>query len=69
VLSAVDAYRRAMREFAGQSNLAVWYAHQAVQPGLPGLSAVQSQKARRTVQKTVDEARMRDKSRLIEETY
>jgi uncharacterized protein (DUF2252 family) len=60
VLSAVNAYRGAMREFAGQSNLVVWYAHQAVQPGLPGLAAVQSQKTRRTVQKTLDEARMRD---------
>ena len=28
VLSAVNAYRWAMREFAGQSNLVVWYAHQ-----------------------------------------
>ena len=60
VLSAVNSYRRAMREFAAQSNLVVWYAHQAIQPGLPGLSAVQSQKTRRTVQKTLDEARMRD---------
>jgi uncharacterized protein (DUF2252 family) len=34
VLSAVNSYRRAIREFAGQSNLVVWYAHQAVQPGL-----------------------------------
>ena len=69
VLSAVNAYRRTMREFAGQSNLVVWYAHQPVQSGLSGLAAVQSLTTRRTVQKTVDEARMRDKSRLIEETY
>ncbi len=52
VLSAVNSYRTAMRQFAGQSNLAVWYAHQAVQPGLPGLAGVSSKKTRRAVQRT-----------------
>jgi uncharacterized protein (DUF2252 family) len=60
VLSAANSYRTAMREFAAQSNLAVWYAHQAIQPGLPGLSSVQSKKTRRSLQKGMDEARMRD---------
>jgi uncharacterized protein (DUF2252 family) len=60
VLSAVNSYRTAMREFAGQSNLLVWYAHQAVQPGLPGLAGVSSKKTRRVVQKDLDQARMRD---------
>ena len=40
VLAAVTGYRTAIREFAAQSNLAVWYSKQTVQPGLPGLSAV-----------------------------
>jgi len=60
VLSAANSYRTAMREFAAQSNLAVWYAHQTVQPGLPGLSGVESKKTRRSLQKGMDEARMRD---------
>jgi uncharacterized protein (DUF2252 family) len=60
VLGAVNSYRTAMRQFAGQSNLAVWYAHQAVQPGLPGLAGVSSKKTRRAVQKDLDQARMRD---------
>ena len=60
VLAAVTGYRTAIREFAAQSNLAVWYSHQTVQPGLPGLSAVQSKKTRLTVQKSLEEARMRD---------
>ena len=59
VLAAVGGYRTAIREFAGQSNLDVWYSHQAVQPGLPGLSAVHK-KTRRTVRKSLEEARMRD---------
>ena len=60
VLSAVNSYRTAMREFAGQSNLFVWYAHQAVQPGLPGLADVSSKKTRRAVQRELDQAHMRD---------
>ena len=60
VLSAVNSYRTAIRQFADQSNLVVWYAHQAVQPGLPGLSEISSKKTRRTVAKDVDQARMRD---------
>jgi uncharacterized protein (DUF2252 family) len=60
LLSAVGGYRTAIREFAAQSNLAVWYAHQAVRPGLPGLSALQSKKDRRIVRKGVDEALTRD---------
>jgi len=60
VTSAAGNYRSAMREFAAQSNLAVWYAHQAILPGLPGLSAIQSKKARRVVQKSLEGARTRD---------
>lgn len=60
VLTGVESYRTTMREFAAMTNMAVWYAHQAVQPGMPGLAAIQSKTARREVQKTVEKAYSRD---------
>ncbi len=60
VLSAVRAYRTTMRELAAQSNLAVWYAHQAVQPGLPGLRRIRSKQTRRAIRKSFDKAYSRD---------
>jgi uncharacterized protein (DUF2252 family) len=60
VLSAVRAYRTAMRELAAQSNLAVWYAHQAVQPGLPGLRRIRSKQTRRAIRRSFDKAYSRD---------
>ena len=60
VLSAVRAYRLAMRELAARTNLAVWYAHQAVQPGLPGLRRIRSKQTRRAIRKTFDKAYSRD---------
>ncbi|GAA3630139.1 DUF2252 domain-containing protein [Microlunatus ginsengisoli] len=60
VVTATRAYRTAVREFAAMSNLAVWYAHQAVQPGLPGLRAIRSKQSRRTVRRSLDKAYGRD---------
>ncbi len=60
VLSAVAAYREAIREFAKQSNLAVWYAHLAIQPGLPGLSAIRSKATQKIIRKNVEKAVTRD---------
>ncbi|HYI53265.1 MAG TPA: DUF2252 domain-containing protein [Microlunatus sp.] len=60
VLSAVRTYRNTMRELAAMTNLAVWYAHQAVQPGLPGLRAIRSKEIRRSVRKSLDKAHGRD---------
>jgi uncharacterized protein (DUF2252 family) len=60
VLSAVRAYRTTMRELAAQTNLAVWYAHQAVQPGLPGLRRIRSKQTRRAIRKSFDKAYSRD---------
>ncbi|HEU5483799.1 MAG TPA: DUF2252 domain-containing protein [Microlunatus sp.] len=60
VLAAARAYRLAIRDLATKTNLAVWYAHQAVQPGLPGLRTLRSKETRRAVRKTLDKAYSRD---------
>ena len=60
VLTAAGAYRRAMQKFAGQNNFDVWYAHLAVQPGLPVLRSVQSKQTRRAIRRDLDKARTRD---------
>jgi uncharacterized protein (DUF2252 family) len=60
VLATVRAYRMTIREFAAQGNMAVWYAHQAVDPGTPGLQAVRSKKSRRSLRDSVDRAYARD---------
>lgn len=60
VLAAARIYRTTMREFAAKSNLEVWYAHQAVQPGLPGLQRLHSKETRKTVRKALDKAYSRD---------
>ena len=59
VVSAVGAYRRAMADFAGQSNLAVWYSHRAVDAEMSGLSAVGSKSGRKALRESVDKARTR----------
>jgi uncharacterized protein (DUF2252 family) len=60
VLAAALGYRQAIRDLAMMSNLAVWYSHQEVQPGLPGLRSVRSKETRRAVRKTLDKAYSRD---------
>jgi uncharacterized protein (DUF2252 family) len=60
VLGATRAYRTTMRDLAAKTNLEVWYAHQAVQPGLPGLRAIRSKQIRRDVRKALDKAYSRD---------
>jgi uncharacterized protein (DUF2252 family) len=60
VLSAVGVYRDAIRQFAKQSNLAVWYSHQAVQPGLPGLGAIRSKATQKMLRKNFEKALTRD---------
>ena len=60
VAAAVGVYRTTMREFATMTNLAVWYAHQAVRPGMPGLRAIHSKSARKTVKRSLDKAMTRD---------
>jgi uncharacterized protein (DUF2252 family) len=60
VLTAVESYRQAMQDFAGQTNLEVWYANLTVQPGMPALSAVQSKATRRSLRADLEKARTRD---------
>src|SRR5829696_2604542 len=60
VLTAVESYRLAMQDFARQTNLDVWYAHMALQPGMPVLHTLQSKATRRSVKADLEKARTRD---------
>jgi uncharacterized protein (DUF2252 family) len=60
VLTAVESYRLAMQDFASQTNFDVWYAHLAIQPGMPALSSVQSKATRRSLRADLEKARTRD---------
>jgi hypothetical protein len=60
VLTAVESYRLAMQDFARQTNLDVWYAHTALQPGMPVLDTLQSKATRRSVRADLEKARTRD---------
>ena len=60
VTSAVGVYRTTMREFSAATNLAVWYAHQVVRPGLPGLHSIRSKSTRKEVKRSLDKAMSRD---------
>jgi uncharacterized protein (DUF2252 family) len=60
VLTAVSSYRLAMQDFARQTNLDVWYAHMALQPGMPVLRTLQSKATRRSVKADLEKARTRD---------
>ncbi|MGZ4570293.1 MAG: DUF2252 domain-containing protein [Blastococcus sp.] len=60
VVSAVAAYRRAMRQFGGMDALDVWYAHADVGE-LSGLTQVQlGGKQRRALERTAAKARTKD---------
>ena len=60
VLTAVESYRLAMQDFARQTNLDVWYAHMALQPGMPVLRTLQSKATRNSVKADLEKARTRD---------
>ena len=60
VVATVEAYRLAIREFADQTNLAVWYSHFAVDPTGARLQALQSKKSRRSIRDSVTRAHARD---------
>ncbi len=60
VLSAIAAYRTALRDFAGMTNLAVWYARMEVEPMLQQYrSQFKASMVKRT-EKTLAKARTRD---------
>ena len=60
VTATVRAYRIAIREFGKQSNMSVWYAHQAVDPSTPALKVLRSKKSRRSLRNSVSHAYARD---------
>jgi uncharacterized protein (DUF2252 family) len=60
VLETAARYRTAMREFAGQTNLAVWYAHLAVEEYLDRHGSEFTGRQIRRTQKTLAKARTRD---------
>ncbi len=60
VLSAAREYQRAVREFAGWTNLAVWYAGLAVERILPEIEPTLHRDAARTAQRLIERAKSRD---------
>jgi uncharacterized protein (DUF2252 family) len=65
VLTATSAYRTAMREFAGQTNLQVWYAQLRVETLLDRLrSALAPAQVKRT-KAVLDKARTRDSMQAL----
>src|SRR5215213_927768 len=60
VLTAVEGYRLAMKDFSRQTNLVFCYAHMSLQPGMPVLRTLQSKATRRSVKADLEKARTRD---------
>jgi uncharacterized protein (DUF2252 family) len=60
VLATVEAYRTAMRTFAGMNNLDVWYAHMDIDSAIRDLGAQLRPKMARRTEKTLAKARTRD---------
>jgi uncharacterized protein (DUF2252 family) len=60
VMAAAGKYREAMREFAGQGNLAVWYAHADVEQVLQDYQDQIRSRQRKLMDKVVTKARTRD---------
>jgi uncharacterized protein (DUF2252 family) len=60
VMAAVGKYREAMREFAGQGNLAVWYAHADVERVMRDYQDQIRNRQRKLMDKMIAKARTRD---------
>ena len=60
LLAAVGAYRKAMREFAGMKNLAVWYAHLDIEQAFAELQSQLDRATRKRAQANIAKARTRD---------
>jgi uncharacterized protein (DUF2252 family) len=71
VLDTVKAYRKAMANFAGMTNLDVWYAHTDIDSALEALGSQLKPKIAKVAGKTLAKARTRDSmsafSKLTEE--
>lgn len=63
VRATVRSYRTAMRDFAGQGNLAVWYAHVDIERVVDDLGPEVGAKAERRARANLDRARGRDSAR------
>jgi hypothetical protein len=60
LLSTVASYRTAMAQFAGQTNLEVWYAHVDVERVFDRLGAELDQETRQRTERNIAKARTRD---------
>jgi uncharacterized protein (DUF2252 family) len=60
VLSTVEAYRNAMRDFAGMSNLDVWYARMDTEAAIAELGSQLKPKMAKRTEKALAKARTRD---------
>jgi uncharacterized protein (DUF2252 family) len=65
VLTAAAAYRSAVTEFAGMTNLGVWYARASVQAGLPRLRSMLDKKGLAQAQKAVNKAMSKDSAQAL----
>jgi uncharacterized protein (DUF2252 family) len=60
VLATVEAYRRAMHDFAGMNNLDIWYAHLEIEAALQEFRSRAKAKMLKRTEKTLAKARTRD---------
>ena len=60
VVQCVRAYREAMRTYASQRTLDVWYAHVTAQADVPELLDTLDKNSRKAFTRTIDKARTRD---------
>ncbi len=65
VVASVAAYRRAMRDFAGQGNLAVWYAHVDVDKVMADLLPRTGRDERKRAEANLARARRRDSTQAL----
>jgi uncharacterized protein (DUF2252 family) len=65
VMAAVASYRLAMRGFAGQTNLAVWYARTDVEQLRADLDAQLTARQRKTFDQGIAKARTRDSMQTV----
>jgi Uncharacterized protein conserved in bacteria (DUF2252) len=65
VLAAAESYRRAMREFAGQPLLAVWYAHLDIEDEIGQFKCQIKAKRLRAAEKLVAKAHTKDSTQAF----
>jgi uncharacterized protein (DUF2252 family) len=65
VMNAVGQYREAMRQFAGMTNLDVWYAHADIEQLRAQFATALSQRQRKVIDKGMTKARTQDSLRAV----